>query len=46
MILFEKICFFIARRIKANKPGITIKDKKEKKCKLIDMKVPVGKKVS
>lgn len=33
------------KRIKANKPDMVIKDKKEKTCRLIDAKVPAGKNV-
>ena len=34
------------RKIKANKPGITIKDKKRKTCKWIDLKIPADENVS
>ena len=34
------------RKIKANKPDITVKDKREKTCKLIDEKIHGGKNVS
>ena len=34
------------RKIEANKPDITVKDKREKTCKLIDVKIPAGKNVS
>ena len=34
------------RSIKANRPGITVKDQKEKTCLLIDMTVPSDKNVS
>ena len=34
------------RKIKANKPDITVKEKREKTCKLIDLKIPAKKIVS
>ena len=34
------------RKIKANKPGITVKDKREKTCKLVDVKIHADKNVS
>ena len=34
------------RKIKANKPDITVKDKREKNCKLIDVKIIADKNVS
>ena len=34
------------RKIKANKPDITVKDKREKTCKLIDVKIPADKNIS
>ena len=34
------------QKIKTNKPDITVKDKREKICKSIDVKIPVDKKVS
>ena len=34
------------KKIKANKPHVTVKDKREKTCKLIDVKIPVDRNVS
>ena len=34
------------QKIKTNKPDITVKDKREKICMSIDVKIPVDKKVS
>ena len=34
------------RKIKANKADITVKDKREKTCKLIDVKIPADKNIS
>ena len=33
------------RKIKPNKPDITVKDKRGKTCKLIDVKIPADKNV-
>ena len=34
------------RKIKSNKPDVTVKDKREKTCKLFDLKIPTDKNVS
>ena len=34
------------KKIKANKPHVTVKDKREKTCKLIDVKIPADRNVS